>query len=273
MQDAVRDATCQASRSVRRDVKGLAGKVSEIESMAHNVSDKRGGDSVFTLFISSHLPPEFFAKIASPHFFYTPLTRGLSAAPISDIEVPSSKEKYTSDRKKLLDWLERHLNFNTYEISFPVLRDPSLAPKGKTGIIASVLMDYDLVRHFESLGYYEEFRSFCTKHIIEVLDAAIFPGFRQSVFDCFDSTPLSMESITGNTDGAITGWAFTNASIPAEHRMPAIAHSVHTPIPDVYQAGQWTFSPSGLPISILTGKLAADRLIKDLRIKTRQFST
>jgi hypothetical protein len=32
----------------------------------------------------------------------------------------------------------------------------------------------------------------------------------------------------------------------------------------VYQAGQWTYSPSGVPISILTGKLAADKAIKDL---------
>jgi hypothetical protein len=37
-----------------------------------------------------------------------------------------------------------------------------------------------------------------------------------------------------------------------------------TPIPDTYQAGQWTFSPSGMPISILTSKLAADRVLKDL---------
>ena len=47
-------------------------------------------------------------------------------------------------------------------------------------------------------------------------------------------------------------------------KLPQVARSVLTPIPDTYQAGQWTYSPSGLPISILTGKLAADRVIKDL---------
>jgi len=35
-------------------------------------------------------------------------------------------------------------------------------------------------------------------------------------------------------------------------------------IPGVYQAGQWTYSPSGLPVSILTGKIAADRVSKAL---------
>jgi len=36
-------------------------------------------------------------------------------------------------------------------------------------------------------------------------------------------------------------------------------------IPDVYQAGQWSYSPSGLPIAILTGKLAADKIAKPLK--------
>jgi hypothetical protein len=47
--------------------------------------------------------------------------------------------------------------------------------------------------------------------------------------------------------------------------MQKVAKSVLTPIPDVLQAGQWSFSPSGLPISILTAKLASDRAIKELK--------
>jgi all-trans-retinol 13,14-reductase len=46
--------------------------------------------------------------------------------------------------------------------------------------------------------------------------------------------------------------------------MLKVAKSVETILPHVYQAGQWVYSPSGLPISILTGKLAADRALKDL---------
>jgi hypothetical protein len=52
--------------------------------------------------------------------------------------------------------------------------------------------------------------------------------------------------------------------MPAVRSLPGVASSVLTPIPDVYQAGQWTYSPAGLPISILTGKLAADRVLKAL---------
>ena len=47
--------------------------------------------------------------------------------------------------------------------------------------------------------------------------------------------------------------------------LPRIMNAVKTPIPGVYQAGQWTYSPSGLPIALLTGKIAADQAIKDLK--------
>ena len=33
-------------------------------------------------------------------------------------------------------------------------------------------------------------------------------------------------------------------------------------LPSVYQAGQWTYSPSGFTMSVITGKLAADKILK-----------
>ncbi len=104
--------------------------------------------------------------------------------------------------------------------------------------------------------------------MIRVLDSSIFPGLKDAVLHHFSSTPVTMEKYAGNTDGAITGWSFTNHPMPAEDRLPRIMNSIRTPIPGVYQAGQWTFSPSGLPISILTGKLAADKVIRELRVKS-----
>ena len=66
------------------------------------------------------------------------------------------------------------------------------------------------------------------------------------------------------TDGALTGWSFEEP-VPAINRMQKVAHSVETPIPHVFQAGQWTYSPGGVPMSILTGKLAADKALKETR--------
>ena len=81
----------------------------------------------------------------------------------------------------------------------------------------------------------------------------------------FSSTPLTVERYTSNTDGAIVGWSFANPVIPVVHKFLDVAKSINTPIKDVYKAGQWSYSPAGVPISILTGKMAADKVIKELK--------
>ncbi|MDP3177830.1 MAG: FAD-dependent oxidoreductase [Spirochaetaceae bacterium] len=236
----------------RRSADGIAAQAAE-------VADLRGGDSVLTVGLALDLPPSYFARIASAHFFWTPSIEGLSSIAQGIGQAPSS-----SDPKAILAWVRRYLELTTYEISCPALRDSALAPEGKTGLVVSTLMDYDLVKRAKDLGIYAEFKETATRLIVEILDGGIFPSLSAAVRDSWCSTPLSIERITGNADGAITGWAFTNPVMPAVHDLPRIARSVRTPIPCVLQAGQWTFSPSGLPISILTGKLAADRAAKEL---------
>ena len=197
-----------------------------------------------------------------PHFFYTPSKLGLGAvqARIGDL-----KSGYSKDLETVFTWLREYLKLTTYEISIPALRDESLAPAGKTGLIISTLMDYPLVSHIREMGWYDAFKALCREEISAVLTAGVYPELGEKTEDGFVSTPLTLMQRTGNTGGAITGWAFTNSRMPAVSSMPAIAKSVRTPIPGVLQAGQWSFSPSGLPVSILTGKLAADRVLKELR--------
>jgi phytoene dehydrogenase-like protein len=134
----------------------------------------------------------------------------------------------------------------------------------------STLFDYHLTKKIFDQGWYNEFRYLFEDMIIDVLNKTIYPGIVNSIIYRFSSTPISFENRTANTHGAITGWAFTNNPMPAENRLVSINNSTETPIPDVIQAGQWTYSPSGLPISILTGKLSADRVLTNLKkeIKT-----
>ena len=117
------------------------------------------------------------------------------------------------------------------------------------------------------MGWYEDFKAQCERYMINTLDASIYPGIKNAILQQFSSTPLTMAKMAGNSEGAITGWAFGNHPIPAESRIPKIMNAIKTPVPDVFQAGQWTYSPAGLPISLLTGKLAADKVIKELRKK------
>lgn len=219
------------------------------------INDKAGNDSIFTLYLGVNLPREYFSAKVSEHLFYTPNKIGQTQAG----ELPCH-----ADRAEIENWLKKFFTFTTYEISCPVMRDATLAPAGKTGLIISVLFDYKLTKTIEAMGWYTDFKAFCETCILDVLDASIFPGIKAAIVHKFSSTPLSMEKYSGNADGAITGWAFSNHPIPAESRIPKIMNAVKTPVPHVVQAGQWTYSPSGLPISIITGKIAADKVIKDL---------
>jgi len=222
------------------------------------IEDKSGNDSVFTLYLGVDLDVETFARVHSAHFFYTPSRAGQSQAGPIPVDAP---------RETIEKWLEQFFALTTYEIAIPVLRDRALAPAGKTGLIISVLFDYKLTRSVEQQGWYDAFKTFCEDCILDTLEASIYPGIRQSILHRFSATPLTMARLTGNTDGAITGWAFSNHPMPAESRLPKIMSAIKTPVPGVHQAGQWTYSPSGFPISILTGKLAADRALKELAKK------
>jgi phytoene dehydrogenase-like protein len=101
--------------------------------------------------------------------------------------------------------------------------------------------------------------------MIAALSRHLYPGLAGTVRARFMTTPVTLEAYTGNTDGAIVGWAFDGARMPAVRQMQRVASSVRTPIPDVLQAGQWTYSPGGVPMAILTGKLAANRALKGRR--------
>ncbi|MGD2027965.1 MAG: NAD(P)/FAD-dependent oxidoreductase [Anaerolineales bacterium] len=229
-----------------------------IRQKRDEIEDKSGNDSVFTLYLALDLDKNYFAAKASEHFFYTPQRTGQSQAGPIPLD---------ADRNSIEDWLGNFFSLTTYEISCPVMRDSNLAPPGKTGLIVSVLFDYQLTKTIEEMGWYQEFKKFCEECILHTLENSIYPGIKNAVLDSFSSTPLTMARMTSNTHGAITGWSFTNDPIPAESRLPKIFSSTNTPVPKIVQAGQWTYSPSGLPISILTGKLAADKIIKNLKKK------
>ncbi|MDX9934623.1 MAG: NAD(P)/FAD-dependent oxidoreductase [Sphaerochaetaceae bacterium] len=238
-----------------------------LESKKAEMADKIGGDSIFTLYLSVDLSVQYFANISSAHLFYTPLKPGLTHIDNATLEsILDGSIKLPAEKQKelLYDWMRQYFTYTTYEISIPVMRDESLAPNGQTGLIISTLFDYKVTRFIFDAGWYESFKEYCAQVMIETLSSSLFPELSKHIIESFSSTPVTIERLTGNSDGAITGWAFTNSSIPVVHEMGKMKKSVETPVASIQQAGQWTFSPSGLPKSILTGKLAADRAVKQL---------
>jgi phytoene dehydrogenase-like protein len=242
-----------------------------VTAVKQNLSDKIGGDSVLTVYLTIDMDKKYFENIFPGHFFYTPVKDGISKLKPGIFEKKSSASgniSFTNDKESILNWIKKYYELTTYEISCPVIHDINLAPEGKTGLIISTLIDYFLVKHISGMGWYDEFKKVSSQCIINVLANTVFPGIKTKIMDQFVSTPLTLEKLTSNLHGAITGWAFTNDSMPAVNSLPKIAKSVLTPVPDIFQAGQWTFSPSGLPISVLTGKLAADKARKNLKKET-----
>ena len=61
----------QAAERIQARKEALAGKV--------------GGDSVLTVYLTADLEGSYFARIASPHFFYTPSTAGLSQVKLAEL--------------------------------------------------------------------------------------------------------------------------------------------------------------------------------------------
>jgi phytoene dehydrogenase-like protein len=227
-----------------------------VQKRRKELDGKKGGDSLFTLYMAVDLDPDYFARIASGHFFYTPYRIGESVA---------GPRPFSQGRETIEKWVQKFCELTTYEIAIPAVRDASLAPAGKSALVVSMLFDYHLTKEIEEAGWYPEFKKQVEEHIINTLNATIYPGLKDAIIHQFSATPLTMENYTNNTHGAITGWSFTNDTIPVEYRLLKIASAVQTPIKHISQAGQWTYSPAGLPISILTGKMAADRALKGLK--------
>jgi all-trans-retinol 13,14-reductase len=227
-----------------------------------------GSDSVLSLFLSVDAPPATFAAVSEGHLFYAPDARGLGDLHTRGLaELLARHADGPLPQEPVEAYLDAFFARTTYEVSIPVLKDPTLAPPGKTGVIVSTLFDYRLTRRIQEAGWTAAFRDHAADAMIAALSRHLYPGLAGKVRARFMTTPVTLEAYTGNTDGAIVGWAFDGARMPAVRQMQRVASSVRTPIPDVLQAGQWAYSPGGVPMAILTGKLAANQALKGRRAR------
>ncbi|MGC9124673.1 MAG: phytoene desaturase family protein [Caldisericaceae bacterium] len=219
-----------------------------------------GADSIFTVFAGVDESPEKFSEVAQGHFFYTPSRKGLGEIRRSELtNLLNNWEKVS--KKDVFNWLEKLSSFETYEISIPALRDSSTVPPGKTGLIASFLFDYDLVKKVNESGWYEEFKEQLGKYMIKTLSRTLYHGLEDKLLFSFTATPLTIERYVGSSEGSIVGWSFEEA-LPVSSSMLSVRNSVKTAIPNILKAGQWSYSPTGVPTCIMTGRLAADAAIE-----------
>jgi all-trans-retinol 13,14-reductase len=239
---------------------GLAGiAADEFTQRKKAILERKGAESVFTVFLASDLPPETFGPPGKGHLFYTPDRKGLGQIHTQQLKDLLNRWD-TVTKEELETWLEAFCWYNTFEISIPVLRDPDAAPPGKTGLIISALFDYELTKRVRQDGWYDQFKQMIENQFIRVLSETLYPGLGDHILFRFSASPHSIYQQVGSSEGSIVGWSFEE-EIPAITSMYRMADSVKTPLSDVFTAGKWVYSPAGGPTAIMTGRIAAKKCL------------
>ena len=246
---------------MHRVVKSLKPKLIKNQQLAISKTKKgKGADSVMTVFMKVKDPKRKLAKQAGMHTFFTPYLDGLTAHSMDLIKQKDGT--FVSDKTKIFNWIKEWYRRNTYEISVPVLRDPTLAPDDESGFIVSLLLDYQLTKFIADQGWYEDLKQISNQYFVDILDQTWIPGLKAGTYETMHASPLTMEKFAAVHEGSLSGWSFANKPMLSEFLFTRVAKSINTPYPNVFQAGQWAFAPAGLPTCALTGKLAADKVIK-----------
>jgi phytoene dehydrogenase-like protein len=250
-------------RSLFRRLDGSSfapGVLRSIEEEGRKYLSAPPGESAFTLFIGVDESPEYFAQISRGHFIYTPRSEGLGELHRARLE--EVKRAFPGiSRQELFLWLRDFCERSSYEISIPVLKDKSLAPPGNTGLVISVLFDGPLFVMAEQAGLLDEMREKTREYMLDALENSVYPGLRKKILFVESATPLTLMRMFNTADGAITGWGLEKKA-PVPDSLTGIMAAVRTTIPNVFKSGQWSYSPSGVPIAILTGRIAAAAMEK-----------
>lgn len=248
----------------RLDMRGMhPARVGAVEREAQRYAAAQAGESVFTLFIAVDESPARFAEVSRGHFIHSLKRAGLGELHRSALA--DLKANFGSvGEGELSKWIEELCALNSYEISIPVLTDPSLAPPGKTGIVASILFDGELCEIAEKAGRLDELKEKTAECMLKNLDEGLYPGLRAKILFALPATPLSLEHRFNTRCGAITGWSLEEPA-PVSASLLTVSGCASTSMPHVWKAGQWSYSPSGAPVAILTGRIAAGKIARKLR--------
>lgn len=240
---------------------GLEQKAAQkIESESTRILSSKGAESVYMTYLGVNRSPSYFQQNGGGHLFFTPSRQGLRETNREERETLIRNFDHLS-KEDILAWLDRYISLNTYEISIPVLRDHTLAPEGQTGVMVSCLFDFQIFKKVEEAGWYDEFKNIVESRICSLLSQTIYKDMEKDILFKFSSSPLTINKVSGSSDGAITGWSFEETP-PVINTLKDIPKSVQTAIPNIYQAGQWAYSPAGVPIAMLTGWYASQEIIK-----------
>ncbi len=135
--------------------------------------------------------------------------------------------------------------------------DKSFAPEGKAVLQANLLQTDDDFLYWEGLGKeeYKEKKAELTAEITKRIIAE-FPELDGKI-ELLDSwTPLTYNRYCNAYHGSYMGFVTTVGN--KQMRFKGIVKGIR----NLYVAGQWVMSPGGLPIAVISGKFAIQRILK-----------
>ena len=135
--------------------------------------------------------------------------------------------------------------------------DKSFAPEGRTVLQANVVQSDEDYRYWESLSKeeYKARKAELSEQLVERIVKA-FPELdgRIEILDCW--TPLTYNRYCNAYHGSYMGFVTTVGN--KQMRFKGVVKGVS----NLFVAGQWVMSPGGLPIALVSGKFAVQRILR-----------
>ena len=137
--------------------------------------------------------------------------------------------------------------------------DPSLAPPGKSVLIAMMASDYGYWRRIYGQKWYDTEQTQVSDVLLGFLER-LYPGIRADVEVVDEATPLSYERYTGNWQGSSCGWLLTKRTLPM------MLQGVDKTLPGLrnfHMAGQWVEPGGSVPMAAMSGRNAIRLICHD----------
>ena len=214
------------------------------------IQEARVSESFFTAFLGVRLPPEKLLGGTAANVLHFPTYMYV------DFQRADRDEAYFQKAWQC--------------ISVPSLLDPGLAPAGKSVVVIRTWTTSSYLdgwsggaRDGESSPSYRRLKERVGRDVIASAESVI-PGLGSHVEVCELATPVTLARMTGNSEGAVTGWSIDPLT-PFYRDILRQVQGFLTPIPNLLLAGHWTAHPGGLPVALASGRWVADRISAHLR--------
>ena len=139
--------------------------------------------------------------------------------------------------------------------------DPTSAPPGKSTVIITTAGAYDWENRWridEGYEAYKKLKEEVGDRIIKMIEP-IIPGLRDSIEVMEIATPLTFERYTSNYKGSIVGW------VPTSEQNLLKRMKQKGPVDRLYLAGAWTFPGGGQSAVLMSGNMAANMILDEIR--------